>query len=339
MKAALLVEYGRPMEIGEVDMPEPGAGEVLVRVGGSGACHSDLHLMSGEMPMLPSMPWIMGHENAGWVEALGAGATGFELGEAVAVYGGWGCGHCRYCLQGDEQMCDVMLWGGIGRLGGYAEYLVVPSTRHLVSLGDLDPVKAAPLTDAGLTPYRAVKRAIPRLAPGATAVVIGIGGLGHHGLQFLKLMTASRVIAIDLDPSKRALAERLGADVVVDPGEGDPVEQVQAATNAAGAEAVFDFVGNDGTLAQAAGMVGRQGLVSIVGLAGGSLPYSFRGIAGEAQVMGSTWGSHNELREVIALAQAGLLADTSEAYPLEEINEVFDRLEKGEIAGRAVLVP
>jgi propanol-preferring alcohol dehydrogenase len=208
-----------------------------------------------------------------------------------------------------------------------------------VSLGGLDPVKAAPLTDAGLTPYRAVKRAVPRLAPGTTAVVIGVGGLGQHALQFLKLMTASRVIAVDLDPAKRALAGRLGADLVLDPADGDPVEQVRAVTKAEGAEAVFDFVGNDATLVQAAGMVGRQGLVSVVGLAGGTLPYSFLAIAGEAQIMGSTWGSHNELKEVIALAQAGLLTDTSEVHPLDQINEVFERLEKGEIEGRAVLVP
>ncbi len=339
MRAALLVDYGSRLQIDDVDTPEPGPGEVLIKIGGSGACHSDLHLMSGEIPMLPSMPWIMGHENAGWVEALGPGASGFDVGDAVAVYGGWGCGHCRFCLQGDEQICNVMLWGGIGRPGGYAEYMVVPSTRHLLPLGDLDPAKAAPLTDAGLTPYRAVKRAVPRLTPGTTAVVIGLGGLGHHGLQFLKEMTAAKVVAIDTDPAKRQLADRLGADATVDPNAGDPIEQILAATGGQGAEAVFDFVGSDTTLAQAIGMVGRQGLISIVGLAGGSLPYSFLGIAGEATVMGSTWGSHTELSEVIALAQAGKLADTSHTYPLDEINEVFERLEKGGIEGRAVLVP
>jgi propanol-preferring alcohol dehydrogenase len=339
MRAAQLIEYGAPYEIREIDTPEPGPGEALIKIGGSGACHSDLHLMSGEIPMLPALPWTLGHENAGWVEALGPGATGVDLGDAVAVYGGWGCGRCRFCLQGDEQVCNVMLWGGIGRPGGYAEYLLVPSTRLLVPIGDLEPAMAAPLTDAGLTPYRAVKRAVPRLTPGTTSVVIGVGGLGHYGLQFLKEMTASVVVAIDTDPAKRQLAERLGADATIDPAEGDPIARVQDLTGGEGAAAVFDFVGVDATLAQAAGMVGRQGLLTIIGLAGGTLPFSFLGVAGEAEVMGSTWGSHNELREVIALAQAGKLADTTETHPLDDINQVFEALEAGHIQGRAVLVP
>lgn len=276
MRAALLDDYGKPLDIREVDTPEPGPGEVLVRIGGSGACHSDLHVIDADMPMLPSLPWILGHENAGWVEALGPGATGFDTGEPVAVYGGWGCGHCRFCASGDEQVCDVMKWSGIGRPGGYAEFLVVPSTRHLAPIGDLEPAKAAPLTDAALTPYRAVKRSLP----------------------YLPSMTG---------------------------GEG--------------AQAVFDFVGIDATLSMSASSVGRQGLVSVIGLGGGMLPFSFMGIASEATVIGSAWGSRNDLAEVISLAQKGELADTSESYPLDEINSVFSRLRDGQIDGRAVLVP
>ncbi len=177
MRAARLHEYDKPFQIDEVPQPEPGPGEVLVRIGGAGACHSDLHIIHGEIPGLPPLPRILGHENAGWVETLGPGATSFEAGEPVVVFGGWGCGLCRLCLGGQEQLCDTLRWGGIGPPGGYAEYLVVPSTRHLVRIGDLDPASAAPLTDAGLTPYRAVKRVAPTLAPGSSALLIGAGDL------------------------------------------------------------------------------------------------------------------------------------------------------------------
>lgn len=337
MRAAQLVEYGKPFEVRETPIPEPGPGEILVRIGGSGVCHSDLHVRSGEMPMLPGLPWTLGHENAGWVEALGPGVEGVEVGSPVAVFGGWGCGRCRLCLSGQEQVCNVLMWGGIGRPGGYAEYLVVPAARHLVPLVDLDPATAAPLTDAGLTPYHAVKQALPRLVPGSTAVVIGIGGLGHFGLQFVRELSPARIVAVDVAETKRSLALELGADLALDPTADDVAAAVKAGGE--GAMAVFDFVGVDSTLGLAASCVGRQGMVVLVGLAGGSLPYSFMGMPSESVVMGSSWGTRNELEEVLALASAGRLSFHLEKHPLEAINEVFDRLEAGAIVGRAVLVP
>ncbi len=337
MRAAQLVEYGKPLEIREIPDPEPGPGEVLVRIGGSGACHSDLHVIGGEMPMLPGLPWTLGHENAGWVEALGPGVEGVEIGSPVAVFGGWGCGRCRFCLSGQEQVCNTLLWGGIGSPGGYAEYLVVPSSRHLVPLGDLDPATAAPLTDAGLTPYHAVRHALPLLVPGTTAVVIGVGGLGHFGLQFLRELSPARLVAVDVAESKRSLALELGADLALDPASDDVAAAVQ--DGGEGAAAVFDFVGADATLATAAACVGRQGMVVLVGLAGGSLPYSFMGMPSESVVRGSTWGTRNELEEVLALAAADRLSFHVETHPLDAINDVFHRLEAGDIVGRAVLVP
>lgn len=337
MRAAQLVEYGKPLEIRQVPDPEPGPGQILVRVGGAGACHSDLHIMGGELPLLPELPWTLGHENAGWVQALGPGVEGVEVGAPVAVFGGWGCGHCRFCLSGQEQVCNTLLWSGIGRPGGYAEYLVVPAARHLVPLGDLDPVTAAPLTDAGLTPYHAVRQVLPRLVPGTTAVVIGIGGLGHFGLQFLRELSPARLVAVDVAESKRSLALELGADLALDPASDDVAAAVKAGGE--GAAAVLDFVGADSTLATAAACVGRQGIVEIVGLAGGSLPYSFMGMPTESVVAGSMWGTRNELEEVLALAAAGRLSFHVERHPLEAINEVFNRLKAGEIVGRAVLVP
>ncbi len=341
MRAARLHGYKEAFVVEEVADPEPGPGQALVRIAGSGACHSDLHVRSGEMAALPfpPFPWTLGHENAGHVAALGPGAGGFEIGEPVAVFGGWGCGLCRVCLGGEEQLCDVMRWGGIGRPGGYAEYLVVPSTRHLVRLGGLDPVDAAPLTDAGLTPYRAVKKVMARLVPGSTVVSIGVGGLGHFGLQLLKDLTPAKVVAVDTLETKRRLATDLGADLAIDPLASDAAAEIKAFTGGEGADAVLDFVGSDTTLQTAAAAVGRKGIVVLVGLAGGSVPFSFFGLATEAELTGSNWGSRNELGELIALAGQGRLRGHIERHPLADINTVFERLERGEIEGRAVLVP
>jgi propanol-preferring alcohol dehydrogenase len=339
MRAARLHDYRQPFQVDEVAVPDPGPGEVLVKIAGSGACHSDLHVRSGELPMLPELPFILGHENAGHVEALGPGALGFEVGEPVLVYGGWGCGHCRLCLAGDEQVCDVMRWGGIGRPGGYAEYMVVPATRHLVRIPDLDPVDAAPLTDAALTPYRAFKKALPLLRPGSTVMTIGVGGLGHYGVQYLAALTAARVVAVDIAPAKRQLAQDLGADVVLDPTSDDVAEEIVGMTGGRGAAAALDFVGLDATLALAMGAVGPQGLVVLVGLAGGSVPFSFMGAATEVMLTTSNWGNRNELEEVVELARRGDVKGHVERHPLSAINEVFDRLEAGEIDGRAVLTP
>ncbi|HUZ08851.1 MAG TPA: NAD(P)-dependent alcohol dehydrogenase [Acidimicrobiales bacterium] len=341
MRAARLYGYKEDYVVEEVPTPEPGPGEVLVRVAGSGACHSDVHIWSGDMAALPlpPFPWVLGHENAGYVEALGPGASGFEIGEPVAVFGGWGCGACRFCLGGQEQICDVMRWGGIGRPGGYAEYLLVPAVRHLVKLGGYDPVLAAPLTDAGLTPYRSVKMALPRLVPGSTVVAIGVGGLGHFGLQYLKHLSPAKVVAVDTLESKRALATGLGADLVLDPTSVDVAAEVRGFSGGEGAAAVIDFVGADSTLALALASVGRQGLVVVVGLAGGSVPFSFFAAATEASVTTSMWGTRNELEEVLALARTGSITAHVERHDLAEINTVFARLRRGEVDGRAVLLP
>jgi alcohol dehydrogenase, propanol-preferring len=340
MRAAVLHEYGTPFSVEEWPDPEPGPGEVRVRVGGAGACHSDLHIWHGEGPPGVPVPRILGHENAGWVDALGPGATGFEPGEPVVVFGGWGCGACRLCLGGEEQLCDTLRWGGLKPPGGYAERYVVPSTRHLIRIGDLDPVVAAPLTDAALTPYRAVRKVAPQLAAGGTsALLIGAGGLGQMGLQLVKLLTGATAIVADLAPSKRATAQRMGADVVVDPAAEDAVAQIRDAAGPEGATVVLDFVGTDETLALAQASVGRGSTVVLVGLAGGGVRFDFFSWPSEVTLTGSAWGSRNELAEVVALAQRGALQLDVERSPLEEINEVFARLERGEVAGRAVLVP
>lgn len=340
MKAARLNEQGGNFVIEDLPTPIPGPGQVLVRIAGAGACHSDLHIKAGDLQGFP-LPQTLGHENAGWIEAFGAGAEGqgFEIGEAVVVFGGWGCGHCRFCLGGHEQLCNTFLWGGMGPAGGYAEFLVVPSVRELLKADGLDPVLAAPLTDAALTPYSAVKKTLPRLVPGTSAVLIGAGGLGQYGIQFLKQLSPAKVIVVETDESKAKTARALGADATVNPRDDDAADQIRALTGEDGAAAVLDFVGIDATMALGASLLGRQSIFVLVGLAGGTLPFSFMGLPSEAVVTTSNWGSRNELEEVLALARTGSLVSNIEQHPLSEINEVFERLATGQIAGRAVLVP
>ena len=339
MKAALLDAYNAPWDVREVPTPEPGHGEVLVEVAGAGACHSDLSVMMGKFPIIDEFPTTLGHENAGRVAALGPGVEGLVPGVAVAVFGAWGCGVCYYCTAGLEHMCDESRWVGHGPPGGYAEYVLVPAQRHLEPIGDLDPVEAACLTDAGLTSYRAVRRALPRLVPGSLAVAIGIGGLGHMGLQYLKALTATRVVALDTSSRARQLATRLGADVALDPGEVDVVEAVRELGAGEGADVVLDFVGSDATLAVAKQVVKRRSLIVIVGLGLGTLPYSFLDFPAEVDLFTANWGSRAELSHVITLAREGRVSPVIERHPLDSINEVFARLEEGLVRGRAVLIP
>jgi alcohol dehydrogenase, propanol-preferring len=338
MKAAVLHAIGEPLRIEEVPAPCPGPGQVLVKVAAAGVCHSDLHQQDGSVPP-HRLPLIMGHENAGWVAGLGEGAGGLAEGDPVVVYGGWGCGHCRFCLGGQEQLCDGAHWAGLGPDGGYAEYLLVPATRHLLPAGRLDLVKAAGLTDAGLSSYRAVKKALPYLRAGSTALVIGAGGLGQYGVQYLKLMTSATVIVAETSPAKRQLALSLGADHAIDGSAAGALEQIRELSDGESPAAVIDFVGIDATMRLGLASLARQGLFVLVGLAGGSLPVTFFGQASEVTVTTSTWGSRNDLAEVIALAQRGKLTAATESHKLDNINQVLERLERGLVEGRAVVVP
>ncbi|HEU4974910.1 MAG TPA: NAD(P)-dependent alcohol dehydrogenase [Baekduia sp.] len=328
----------------EVPVPEPGPGQVLIKVGGAGACHSDLHLMewpAGQLPFEP--PFTLGHENAGWVEALGPGVQDLKVGEPVAVYGPWGCGRCPACRRGSENYCERaadigVMGGGLGLDGGMAEYLLVPSARLLLPLGDLDPRDAAPLSDAALTPYHAVKRSLHKLVPGSTAVVIGVGGLGHMAVQILAATSAARIVAVDTSPSRLELAREVGAEVTVPAGEG-AAEAVREATKGRGAELVLDVVGNDDTLALAVACGRPEGDVTLVGLAGGTIPFSFFAQPYECALATTYWGSAVELHEVLELARAGRIHAHVQRFRLDQAPEVYARLRRGEIDGRAVVCP
>ena len=348
MKALRLNQWKSEPVLEDVERPVPKPGEVLVQVGGAGACHSDLHLMHDFEPgVLPwSPPFTLGHENAGWVHTLGAGVQGLEPGQPVAVVGAWGCGSCRHCLAGLETYCENPAaapvpggGGGLGLDGGMAEYLLVPSSRHLVPLpSDLDPVHAAPLTDAGLTPYHAIRRSREKLGPTATAAVIGVGGLGHLGVQILRATTAARVVAIDPRESARDLAKRVGADSVAAPGE-EAVEAIREVSDGLGADVVLDFVGSDETLALAVAAARQLADITIVGIAGGTLPVSFFGLPYEVSVQTTYWGNRAELVDVLDLASRGLLHAETTRFPLDQAVHAYEQLHIGAVDGRAVITP
>jgi alcohol dehydrogenase, propanol-preferring len=348
MRALRLLEWKSDPVLVEVDEPRPGPGQVVVRIGGAGACHSDLHLMrdfeAGALPWGP--PFTLGHENAGWVHALGDGVTGLEVGQPVAVYGPWGCGTCPRCLLGIETYCEDLAGapvpgggGGLGLDGGMAEYMLVPAARHLLPLPDgLDPMHAAALTDAGLTPYHAVRRSWPKLPPGTTAVVIGVGGLGHLAVQILKATTAARVVAVDTRPAALDLAREHGADLAIAPGD-TAVAQIRDLTGGRGADVVLDCVGTDATMALGAAAVRMLGDLTIVGIAGGTLSVSFFRLPYEASVQTVYWGSRPELAEVLVLAAQGALRPQLTPFPLDRAADAYRQLEAGAVEGRAVVVP
>jgi propanol-preferring alcohol dehydrogenase len=344
MQAFQLTAWEHPAELREVPIPEPGPGQVLLKVAGAGACHSDLHLMEWPEGQLPfEFPFTLGHENAGWIEALGPGTDGFEIGEPVAVYGPWGCGHCPACRVSKENYCIHQaaigaFGGGLGRDGGMAEYMLVPSPRLLLPLGDLDPRDAAPLTDAGLTPYHAIRRSLHLLTPGTSAVVIGVGGLGHMAVQMLRVLSPARIIAVDTSPTKLEVAREVGADYAVAPGP-DAAAQIGELTRGVGAQLVLDMVGSDDTLGLAAQIVAFESHLTLVGLAGGTLQYGFGALPWESQLTLTYWGSSAELGEVIELARSGAIHAHIERFPLEHVEDAYKRMREGTLDGRAVICP
>ncbi|MEU4232896.1 NAD(P)-dependent alcohol dehydrogenase [Nonomuraea sp. NPDC026600] len=345
MRALRLPGWGSPAILTDVERPSPRDGEVLLRVEAAGLCYSDLHVLDASPAGMPfPTPFSLGHEIAGRVAAVGPAVTGVALGDPVAVYGPWGCGECPRCRAGKDNYCDrraELPWAGagLGRDGGMAEYVLVPSAHHLEPIGELDPLQAAPMTDAALTPYHAIQRCRPALGEGSTVAVIGVGGLGHLAIQILRAMTPSRVFAVDVREEALSLADRCGAHLSTRIS-GDTSRVLRTASGGHGVDVVLDFVGTDSTLDLSAGILRTDGELVVVGSGGGRLNVRKPGpLPQGARISLPFWGTRPELTEVISLGRSGALHVEVERFPLSAALEALARLRSGQLKGRAVIVP
>ena len=331
--------YHQPLEFVERPTPEIARPtDVLVRIGGAGVCATDLHAIEGLMePAGVTLPRVLGHENAGWVEDVGAGVTTVAKGDPVLLFPPHSCGLCVPCRRGIDMLCVHHQFTGLTVDGGFADFVLVPERSLLPLPAGVEPAAVAPHADAGLTAYHAVRRLRHLATPGTTAVVIGVGGVGHIALQLLRELGSGGTIAIDTDARRRALATELDADDVL--GGRESVDAVRELTGGRGADLVFDFVGTDQTHADAMAMLARGGTYSIVGF-GGMVSVPSAGFVGnEHTVAGNLVGTWLDLWEVMQLHAAGRLVLKTEVHPLDSVNEVLAKLNDGEITGRAVLVP
>jgi NAD+-dependent secondary alcohol dehydrogenase Adh1 len=343
MKAARLHSYDDD-HLRIDDIPEPeiaGPQDVIVRVGGAGLCRTDLHIIEGIWRDIldPQLPYTLGHENAGWVEEVGGNVTTVAVGDAVVVHPLVTCGVCAACRRGEDMYCTNSAFPGLNTEGGFAQYLRT-SERSCIKLeGGLQPKDVAPYADAGITAYRAAKKAAAELAPGSRCVVIGAGGLGHIGVQSLKVLCATEVIAVDRSDAALELAQRLGADHTVK-ADDDVVEAVRAFGDGdGGVEAVLDFVGEHGTTAEGPAMLAQGGTYYVVGYGGRVDLAAIDVIFSEISVVGNLVGNYTELSELMQLAAQGKVELTTRAYELDQINDAIDDLDAGRIQGRGVLIP
>ncbi|TCC28810.1 NAD(P)-dependent alcohol dehydrogenase [Kribbella sindirgiensis] len=341
MKAVRLHGYHQQPVVD--DVPEPvvkGPLDVVVKIGGAGVCRTDLHIIEGQWDaaMHPSLPYTIGHENAGWVHEIGSAVTNVQVGDTVILHPTPTCGLCQACRAGNDMHCSNSSFPGLDSDGGMAEYLLT-SARACVKLDpSTRPQDVAALADAGITAYHAVRKAIPLLPPGTTAVVIGAGGLGHIGVQCLSALTAARIIVVDRNPEALKLAEQLGADVTV-VADGKQVETVLELTDGSGAHVVLDFVAEQGAEQDGFAMTAPGGSYFVIGYGGQVQIPTLDIISTERNIVGNIVGTFNELAELMALAQAGKVTLHTRTYPLDAAAEAVADLDAGRVRGRAILVP
>ncbi|WP_127783637.1 NAD(P)-dependent alcohol dehydrogenase [Rhodococcus sp. X156] len=340
MKAVQYRSFGCRPELVDVDEPTPASGEILLKITASGLCHSDEFVMAWPQETYPyPMPMTLGHEPAGTVAALGEGVEGVAVGDSVIVYGCWGCGVCEMCAEGYENLClNGMTSPGLGHDGAMAEYMVVDSVRHLVPIGDLDPVRAASLTDAALTPYQAIKSVQHQLVGGSTVVVIGAGGLGHVAIQLLRTLTASRVVALDVGEEKLAFAREQGAHEAFQSNP-EAAVKIRELTGGRGANVVLDFVGADVTGELAVACAGVASSVVIVGAGNGGAKIGLTSAPYNISVSTSLWGRRKELMELVEMARRGQIQIHTTTYGIDQAPQAYEDLRAGSITGRAVVVP
>jgi NAD+-dependent secondary alcohol dehydrogenase Adh1 len=326
------------------DIPEPklqGPLDVIVKIGGAGVCRTDLHIIDGDWAAIqdPTLPYVIGHENAGWVHAVGDAVTNVAVGDTVILHPQPSCGLCLPCRAGRDMQCtgDAFFPGLSNNDGGMAEYLRT-TARACVKLNpDTNPADVAALADAGITAYHAVRKAVPMLWPGTSAVVIGAGGLGHIGVQALAALTATKIIVVDKNPDALELAKQIGADETV-VADGNQVGEVQELTGG-GATVVFDFVAEQGVELEAWQMTGPAGYQFVLGYGGQFQAPTLDFVAGEKNVIGNIVGTYNDLAELMVLAQAGKVTLHTKQYALESALDALHDLDAGKVRGRAILVP
>ncbi len=341
MKAVRLHEFHAQPVIDEV--PEPvisGPNDVIVKIGGAGVCRTDLHIIDGQWDaaMGTPLPYILGHENAGWVHATGPAVTSVAEGDTVILHPTPTCGLCRACRAGDDMHCVRSEFPGLSRDGGMAEFLLT-SERACVKLNpQTQPADVAALADAGITAYHAVRKALPLLYPGTTCVVTGAGGLGHIGIQCLAALTATRVVVVDRSPDALKLAEQLGARHTV-VADGDQVEAVKELTGGRGADVVLDFVAEQGAEMDGWAMTAEAGSYFVIGYGGTLTIPTLDIISTERNIIGNIVGTYNDLAELMVLAQDGKVTLHTRTYPLAEAPEALADLDAGRVRGRAILVP
>lgn len=350
MRAVQLHQYDESISPGNLtvdNVEDPKVTEpfdVVVRIGGAGLCRTDLHIIEGQWKPLidPSgtlLPYTPGHENSGWVHEVGSAVTNVEVGDAVIVHPLITCGLCRPCRAGDDMHCENQAFPGITTNGGFAELLKTNARAVLKLPSGVQPRDVAAHADAGLTAYHAVKKAIPGLYPGTSAVVIGAGGLGHIGIQSLKAMSATQVIVVDRSREALEVARRLGADQTV-VADGSHVNTVMEMTDGRGAEAVLDFVGEGGATTDGFAMVKRAGFHYVIGYGENINVPTIDIISTERSFIGNLVGTYNDLAELMTLQGQGKVELQTSTYSLEAIGDAVNDLNQGRLpGGRGILIP
>ncbi|HAW36796.1 MAG TPA: alcohol dehydrogenase AdhP [Erythrobacter sp.] len=334
MKAAVVREFGKPLVMEEVAVPRPGAGQILVKIAATGVCHTDLHAAEGDWPVKPNPPFIPGHEGVGHVVAVGAGVKHVKEGDRVGVP--WlydACGHCTHCLGGWETLCEEQHNTGYSVNGSFAEYVLADPNYVGHLPGNVSFVDIAPILCAGVTVYKGLK--VTDTKPGDWVVISGIGGLGHLAVQYAKAMGLN-VVAVDVDDRKLDLARSLGATLAVNARSEDPIAFVKKQIG--GANGVLVTAVSPKAFEQAMGMVGRGGTVALNGLPPGDFPLPiFDTVLNGVTVRGSIVGTRLDLQEALDFAGDGKVKATISTDKLENINDIFSRMNKGDIQGRVVI--
>jgi NAD+-dependent secondary alcohol dehydrogenase Adh1 len=341
MKAARLHSYHEALKLDDVDEPRAlGPLDVVVRIGAAGLCRTDLHIQEGQWAEKSgvTLPYTLGHENAGWIHEVGPAVRNVEVGDTVIVYPFITCGLCRPCRRGDDMHCVNGRFPGINRDGGFADFLHT-SARSVVKLDpSLQPKDIAALADAGLTAIHAVKKAVPVLGPGTRVVVIGAGGLGHIGIQCLRAFTSAEIVVVDPSEPALALAREVGAHHTVRV-DGSHVDTVRELTDGVGAEAILDFVGEKGAVEDGIGMIQDGGFYYVIGYGQNLDIPTIDVISREISFIGNLVGSYTDLEDLMTLTAQGKVNLHTSTYPLDAINDAMADLDGGRLQGRGILVP